>query len=93
MRGANLHKANLAGADLIWANLIGADLRGADLTRADLRHANLENANLETAIVTERQLAQAVSLKGATLPNGTILLPWRVYRLRPELGQLKKRGL
>jgi uncharacterized protein YjbI with pentapeptide repeats len=61
LRGANLAEANLTGADLIGANLRGADLAGADLAGADLREAT----------VTEEQLAQARSLKGAILPDGT----------------------
>jgi hypothetical protein len=48
-------------ADLRWA-----DLRGANLSRADLSWATLIIAR-----VTDEQLAQAKSLKGATMPDGT----------------------
>ena len=64
---ANLHDANLRGANLWWADLTGADLSGADLTGADLSGANLRGAK-----VTNEQLRQADSLKGATMPDGTI---------------------
>ncbi len=56
MEGADLRAANLREADLIGANLAGADLRGADLRGAK---------------VTREQLAQATSLEGAKLPDGT----------------------
>ena len=57
LAGANLEDTCLTGANLTGANLHGADLRGADL---------------EEAIVTEEQLEQAISLKGATMPDGKI---------------------
>lgn len=52
---------NLSGADLIRANLSGAILSGADLSGADLSGAT----------VTSKQLAQAKSLTGATMPDGS----------------------
>ncbi|MFH1486658.1 MAG: pentapeptide repeat-containing protein [Chloroflexota bacterium] len=76
MTGAKLSKADLNGANLIGVVLIGAyltgaDLRGADLRGADLRGADLSGAYLEGAIVTDEQLAQARTLEGATMPDGT----------------------
>jgi hypothetical protein len=57
---------SLRGADLSEADLRGAVLlEGADLTNTILRGADLRYAR-----VTEEQLAQAASLKDATLPNG-----------------------
>ena len=53
---ANLNCAYLCDAILHDANLIGADLSGADLSYAK---------------VSEKQLASAKSLKGATMPDGT----------------------
>lgn len=44
----------------------GADLGGANLSEAILRQANLTGAD-----VTEEQLAQAASLEGAIMPDGT----------------------
>lgn len=64
---AELDPANLSDSDLIGANLSGADLRGADLSGADLRGADLTDAKVE-----DEQLAQAKSLEGATLPDGTV---------------------
>jgi uncharacterized protein YjbI with pentapeptide repeats len=80
---ANLSGANLSGADLqrtiLWGNnlneadLSGADLSGADLSGADLTRADLTETNLKWAKVSEQQLAVALSLQGATRPDGTVL--------------------
>jgi uncharacterized protein YjbI with pentapeptide repeats len=79
--GATLHGANLRWADLSWAdlrradfeaaNLRGAELRGVDLRQAKLDQADLRRANLEWAKVSPEQLGQAISLDGATLPDGS----------------------
>jgi len=76
LSGASLNTARLYGADLREANLRDADLRDAYLFEADLRGAGLRGANLQGAYlreakVTPEQLAQAHSLEGATLPDGT----------------------
>jgi hypothetical protein len=71
LSGANLTKANLVNANLREANLAGADLNSADLTGANLREADLGGATLLSAKVTPDQLAQAKSLQGATLPDGS----------------------
>ena len=75
--GAQFHNACLTGADLsntiLYANdLSGADLRNADLSGANIAEADLSNANLLGATISIEQLAQVKSLKGATLPDGTI---------------------
>ena len=63
---------DLRTADLRDANLSFASLGGANLTRTNLSHANLGGANLRGAKGwTNEQLAQAESLVGATLPDGT----------------------
>jgi uncharacterized protein YjbI with pentapeptide repeats len=67
LRGAILYEVNLAGA-----NLSGANLSGVDLKRACLDKANLSGADLGGDIITDEQLAQASSLKGATLPDGSM---------------------
>jgi len=59
---ANFFKANLWRVKLCDANMIGADFSFADLHEADLQGAK----------VTLKQLAQAASLEGVTLPDGTI---------------------
>jgi hypothetical protein len=56
--------------DLSGADLRGASLIGANLFVANLEGANLEGANLDVANVTDWQLAQCRSLKGATMPDG-----------------------
>jgi hypothetical protein len=72
LREANLHKANLRRADLQGVNLRGANLRGANLRRAFLWGTDLRGVDLYEAKVTGEQLAQARSLKGATMPDGTV---------------------
>ena len=50
-------------------------IRRSDITilnEADLRGADLSEANLSAAIVTTKQLEKAKSLKGATMPDGSI---------------------
>ncbi len=88
LSGADLHEANLHEADLSRAWLNSADLRNANLSNANLSEAilweanlsetelsgaDLTSANLRDAIVTQEQLKQAKSLKGATMPDGTII--------------------
>jgi len=72
LREALLGGGDLRGTDLRGANLSGADLHGALLEDADLLDADLSGANLRMAFVTNESLSRARSLKGATLPNGTI---------------------
>ncbi len=68
---ANLFLVDLTKADLRDANLMFADLRLATLTGAKFNNANLLGANLSGAKgTTGKQLAQAKSLKGATMPDG-----------------------
>jgi hypothetical protein len=60
-----------SGTDLSGAYLLGTDLSGAYLSRADLGEADLSGANLRYAKgTTKKQLEQAKSLEGATMPNG-----------------------
>jgi hypothetical protein len=68
---ANLSKANLSEAHLEGANLSGADLSYVDLSGADLQKVNLGGANLAYAGVTEGQLAEALLLQGAIMPDGS----------------------
>lgn len=81
---ANLREADLRGADLRYADLRGADLRYADLREADLREAGLHEAKLFGADLREANLSGAIgisneelqkeakSLKGATMPDGSV---------------------
>ena len=84
LQGAKLWTANLNGAGLSMARLQGAEFYSANLEGADLREANLEGANLNRAElsranlldarrVTIDQLAQAKTLEGIQLPDGTKL--------------------
>jgi uncharacterized protein YjbI with pentapeptide repeats len=70
---AILTGANLIDADLHEANLFKAKLDGANLTGAELNQAYLSEVDLSNAKVTIEQLAQAQSLAGATLCDGTQL--------------------
>jgi uncharacterized protein YjbI with pentapeptide repeats len=69
--GASLSEAYLESADLRGANLIGADLSFADLHGANLTGTDLSFAYLRGALVTKDQLAEAESLKGAIMPDGS----------------------
>jgi uncharacterized protein YjbI with pentapeptide repeats len=61
---ANLNRATLSGVTLIEANLNGVSLSEADISGADLRDAK--------NITIEELEKQAKSLKGATMPDGSI---------------------
>jgi len=74
LSGANLQRANLMHANLQKANLGGANLQGTRLLGADLQGARLFGANLKdaTGITIEELEKQTKSLKGATMPDGSI---------------------
>jgi uncharacterized protein YjbI with pentapeptide repeats len=63
----------LLETDLSGANLSGADLSGVNLSRADLSGANLSRADLSgaTGISNEELEHQALTLAGATMPDGS----------------------
>lgn len=69
---ASFWRTNLTGANLTGANLQRANLEGVILEEANLEGADLQGANLKDAVVTPEQLAQAASLQGATMPDGSI---------------------
>ena len=76
LSGVNLSNANLSKALTVDCNFIGADLSGANLRDAglqgdDFRDADLSGADLAMAEVTEDRLAQAKSLAGVRMPDGT----------------------
>lgn len=79
LSGANLARLNLKKADLAQSNLSGANLRDAILIKANLQDTILDNADLSkanlcgaTGITVEELEKQAKSLKGATMPDGSI---------------------
>jgi uncharacterized protein YjbI with pentapeptide repeats len=81
LSGANLADVDFSNAEELWKKGTdmwerGAGLGHADLSGADLSNANLESANLKGADVTEEQLDQAKTLKGATMPNGQTYEDW-----------------
>jgi uncharacterized protein YjbI with pentapeptide repeats len=69
---AVLDKTNLSDASLENASLCYAFLNFANLTSTNLSGADLTKANLKGAIVTDEKLAEAKSLQGATMPDGSI---------------------
>jgi len=86
LRGVNLRGANLSciepSGKTICTDLSDADLTGADLSEAHLNGANLTGAILDKTIlrfaillkaeVTKEQLAEALTLSGAIMPDGLI---------------------
>ena len=77
LRGADLSRAEMRGSLLSWAdlgeaNLSGTNLRGTTFIRPNLKEADLSQADMSGARnLTDEELAQASSLLGATLPDGT----------------------
>jgi uncharacterized protein YjbI with pentapeptide repeats len=84
LQGARLSGAYLYGTDLGGANLSGADLSdaegrfesGARMIRTRLDGADLSGANLTNARVAGKQLREAESLEGATMPDGQKYEDW-----------------
>ncbi|GCE05105.1 pentapeptide repeat-containing protein [Dictyobacter aurantiacus] len=78
MSGSDLHGAVLSDAILTFTNLAGANLSKADLHACDLHNTNLTGANLSGANLrdatglTADQIAKIRSLRGATMPDGTV---------------------
>jgi putative effector of murein hydrolase LrgA (UPF0299 family) len=71
---ADLNDAKLINAKLINATLTKADLRGANLSGTDLSEADLSGADLRgVKMWTAKQLREAESLEGATMPDGQTL--------------------
>jgi uncharacterized protein YjbI with pentapeptide repeats len=72
LTGALMRQTDLREADLSDAHMFHADLREADLSLTKMERADLGEADLSGAIVTKEQLETVKSLKGATLPDGSI---------------------
>jgi hypothetical protein len=70
--GADLREVDLYNANLSGATLEGANLEGANLYEVNFSGADLEGATLVGAKIIPEQLAQARSLKGAIMPDGTV---------------------
>jgi len=68
----DLSNADFSGTDLRGADLRGANLSTANLRNTDLRGANLAGLDLMGTNVTIEQLLKAQSLKGTTMPDGSI---------------------
>src|SRR6266487_5910069 len=74
LRGANLSEANLSEA-IFFSNIYVPRALGGTLVipnHANLSGADLSGAKLRGAKVTDEQLAQVASLKGATMADGKI---------------------
>jgi len=77
LSNASLENADLSFTQMNCVDLSSSDLRGANLNYAELAgtdfsDADLSGANLFKALVSLKQLAQASSLKGATMPDGSV---------------------
>lgn len=77
LEGADLGTAELEGPDLKWyermkIGMAEENLDAAELIEANLYKAILADANLKNAKVSNEQLKMAKTLKGATMPDGTI---------------------
>lgn len=71
LKNANLMNVDLSDANLEDANLSGASLEGSNLRKTNLANVNLCGTNLRNAKeLSNTQLSQANSLKGATMVNG-----------------------
>jgi uncharacterized protein YjbI with pentapeptide repeats len=73
LRGADLTGAVLSNATLSNATLSNAILNGATLLETDLSGADLTGAN---GVIDDQLEQQALSLKGATMPNGQKYEDW-----------------
>jgi uncharacterized protein YjbI with pentapeptide repeats len=98
LRGAFLSDAKLMGADLSHANLSDANLRDALLMGANLKFAwswvseePLPDVPpeqlLEAVSLSNKQLAQAMSLVGATMPDGTVMTEEAWEEFKRDYGQ------
>jgi hypothetical protein len=72
LRLVYLKRAILSGANLSGAYLSKGDLSKANLSKADLSKAGLSESDLTWANGTPEQLSHAKSLKGATMPDGSV---------------------
>jgi uncharacterized protein YjbI with pentapeptide repeats len=84
LNDANLSDANLSDANLFAADLIGVDLSDANLSAANLRFAELTGAE---GITNEELEQQALSLEGATMPDGQKYEDWLKSKDREEGGK------
>jgi uncharacterized protein YjbI with pentapeptide repeats len=106
LSGANLRHAILRNASLSGANLEGANLEGGELNGANLRQANLSRSVLRDLLIWldeqwpgfYKQLAEAKSLKGATMHDGEQYEDWLgtyegqdwLRNYKPKFGEQKK---
>jgi uncharacterized protein YjbI with pentapeptide repeats len=84
-----LYDARLIQGDTPPVSLSGADLTGIDLSDVELSKANLSGADLSGVKgITNKELQQqAVSLEGATMPNGQKYEEWLKSKGRGEDGE------
>jgi uncharacterized protein YjbI with pentapeptide repeats len=99
LSGADLSEADLTFASLNYASLWDASLSDAELRYAELRNAAMLNADLSgadlsgadltdaEAITNEELEQQALSLVGATMPNGQKHADWLKSKGRGEDGE------
>ena len=69
---AMMPNSDFTEANLIQTDFTYTDLHNAIFTDASLGLANLSFANLVNANISNQQLAQTISIRGARLPDGSI---------------------
>jgi len=71
---SGLSKADLRNTNLSCANLSESNLSGADLTDTEMSDVDLTNADLSDVVGADNDALEdaAASLKGATMPDGSI---------------------
>lgn len=72
LRNANFSNADLQAAQFYWNVSVPGVISKFQIIDTNLTNANLAGANLKDAKITPEQLAQARSLKGTIMPDGTV---------------------
>jgi hypothetical protein len=85
LQGTDLRGSSALGGRVV--HLERAFLLMANLIEANLQGANLQGAFLEGAKVIDEQLAAALSLEGATMPDGQLYDEWRKGKGRELEGE------
>lgn len=86
LRNSTMYSTDLTDSNLLFVKLDNAQMDNADLSGAILTLASLAGADLTGATVTDEQLSQAWTLKGATMPDGKIYDP----AIHAELSNLRR---
>ncbi len=72
MDGANLSHSSFKNTNFTYAHLTSATLTSGDFTGANFKGAYLDDADFQFSNVTSSQLAEAWTMNGLILPDGTV---------------------